>query len=55
VVRVAFTKAPGDRPDVSVDVLTRVVSVALIVIIIFMGVVPKPILALATSAVKSIL
>jgi len=55
VVRVAFTKAPEGRPDVSVDVLTRVVSVALILIIIVMGVVPKPILALATSAVKSIL
>jgi NADH-quinone oxidoreductase subunit N len=55
VVRVAFTKAPEGRPDVSVDVLTRVVSVALIVIIIVMGVVPKPILSLATSAVKSIL
>lgn len=55
VVRVAFTKAPEDRPDVSVDVLSRVVSVVLIVIIIVMGVVPKPILALATSAVKSIL
>lgn len=55
VVRVAFTKAPDDRPDVFVDALTRVVSIALIVIIIFMGVVPKPILALATSAVKSIL
>lgn len=55
VVRVAFTKAPEGRPDVLVSVPTRIVSVALMVVIIIMGVAPKPILALATSAVKSIM
>lgn len=55
VVRVAFCSAPDDRPDVKVDLMTKIVSISLIVVIIFMGVAPKQILEIASSAVRSIL
>jgi len=54
VVRVAFCNDPEDRPDIQVDGLTRVVSLALLLIIVYMGVAPKQIMALATSAVQVI-
>lgn len=54
VVRVAFCNDPEDRPDIKVDGLTRCVSLALMVIIVYMGVAPKQIMALATSAVQVI-
>lgn len=55
VVRVAFCSDPEERPDVEVPVLTKLVSVSLIVVIIAMGVAPKQILEFATSAVRCIL
>ncbi|MFH1215661.1 MAG: NADH-quinone oxidoreductase subunit N [Pseudomonadota bacterium] len=55
VVRVAFCSAPEERPDVSVDLMTRFVSISLIVVIIVMGVAPKQILQIATNAVRTIL
>ncbi len=55
VVRVAFCSAPEDRPAVEVPILTKFVSVSLIVVIIAMGVAPKQILEFATSAVRCIL
>ncbi|OKY74554.1 MAG: NADH-quinone oxidoreductase subunit N [Desulfobulbaceae bacterium DB1] len=55
VVRVAFCSAPEERPDVSVDLMTRFVSISLIVVIIVMGVAPKQVLQIATSAVRTIL
>ncbi|MBI5558545.1 MAG: NADH-quinone oxidoreductase subunit N [Deltaproteobacteria bacterium] len=55
VVRVAFCSAPEERPDVPVDMLTRLVSISLIAVIIAMGVAPRQILDIATIAVKSIL
>jgi NADH-quinone oxidoreductase subunit N len=54
VVRVAFCSPPEERPDVHVDLLTRCVSIALIVVIIFMGVAPKQLLAVAETAVRNI-
>lgn len=55
VVRVAFCSSPEERPDVRIDFMTRFVSIALIVVIIVMGVAPKQILEIATSAVRTIL
>lgn len=55
VVRVAFCSDPEERPDVPVDIMTRFVSISLMVIIIIMGVVPKQIVEIATTAVRSIL
>jgi NADH-quinone oxidoreductase subunit N len=54
VVRVAFCNAPDDRPLVSVDPLTGLVSVFLMIVIIAMGVAPAPILEIATTAVSAI-
>ncbi|MCB2182931.1 MAG: NADH-quinone oxidoreductase subunit N [Desulfobulbaceae bacterium] len=55
VVRVAFCSDPEERPDVQVDIMTRLVSISLIAVIIFMGVAPKQLLAIASSAVRSLL
>lgn len=55
VVRVAFCSAPEERPDVPVNLLTRCVSIALIAVIIFMGVAPKHVLAVAETAVRNLL
>ena len=55
VVRVAFCNAPEDRPSVSIDPLTGLVSVFLMIVIIAMGVAPAPILEFATTAVQAIL
>ncbi len=55
VVRVAYCNAPEDRPAVTLDPLTGVLSVFLMVVIIAMGVAPARILEIATTAVQSIL
>jgi NADH-quinone oxidoreductase subunit N len=54
VVRVAFCSAPDEKQDVQIDVMTRVVSIALIAVIVIMGVAPKQILAVAELAVRNI-
>ena len=55
VVRVTFCSDPEDRPAVEVDGITKMVSIALMVIIIIMGVVPAKFVALATTAVEGIM
>jgi len=55
VVRVTYTTSPGDRPALVVDGTTKVVSLALVVIIIALGVAPDSILKIATDAVRTIL
>jgi NADH-quinone oxidoreductase subunit N len=55
VVRVAYCSTPDDRPLVPVDGMTKIVSLALIVLIIFLGVAPNMLLEAATQAVRAIL
>jgi NADH-quinone oxidoreductase subunit N len=55
VVRVAYTTDPEDRPQVAVDGLNKAVGVILVVLIIIMGTMPAQIIALADTAVKSIM
>ena len=55
VVRVAYTSDPEDRPEVAVDGLSKAVGVLLVVLIIIMGTIPERIIALADTAVKSIM
>lgn len=55
VVRVTFCSDPEQRPAVEVDGITKLVSIALMIIIIVMGVVPAKFVALATTAVQGIM
>jgi NADH-quinone oxidoreductase subunit N len=55
VVRVEYCSTPDDRPQVPEDGMTKIVSLALIVLIIFLGVAPNMLLEAATQAVRSIL
>jgi NADH-quinone oxidoreductase subunit N len=55
VVRVTFCSDPEERPAVEVDIITKTISIALMVIIIIMGVVPAKFVALATTAVQGIM
>jgi NADH-quinone oxidoreductase subunit N len=55
VVRVTFCSDPEERPAVEVDGITKLVSIALMVIIIIMGVAPAKFVALATTAVQGIM
>ena len=55
VVRVTYTKDPVKRTAVEVDPVTRIVSFALILAIVAMGLAPNKIVELATTAMKAIL
>lgn len=55
VVKAAFTADAGDRPDVEINAITKLGSVALVLIIIFMGAFPAKIIAFADTAVKTIM
>jgi NADH-quinone oxidoreductase subunit N len=55
VVRVTYCNSPEERPFVTVDGITKVVSVALVIIIIALGVAPSKVLAIATDAVRAVL
>jgi NADH-quinone oxidoreductase subunit N len=55
VVRVTYSANAEDRPAVVVGGIAKAVSVALVLIIIAMGLLPDPILQLATDAVRAIL
>ncbi|MCX5876827.1 MAG: NADH-quinone oxidoreductase subunit N [Deltaproteobacteria bacterium] len=55
VVRVTYSASPEDRPAVVVGGVAKAVSIVLVMIIIAMGLVPDPILQLATDAVRAIL
>jgi len=55
VVRAAYTTDPEDRPDVAVDSLNEATGIALVLLIIIMGAMPAKIVAIADTAVKSIM
>ena len=55
VVRISYCTDPEERPAVAVAPLTQVVSIALVLIIIIMGVVPAAVVDIATAAVKGIM
>ena len=55
VVRVAYTADPEDRPDVTVDGFTQTVGIALVLLIIIMGALPTKLVALADTAVRTIM
>jgi NADH-quinone oxidoreductase subunit N len=55
VVRITFCADPEQRPAVEVDGVTKAVSVALMIIIIIMGIVPAKFVDLATAAVQGIM
>ncbi len=55
VVRLAYTKDPGDRPAVQLDPSARFLSVAFILAIILTGIIPSQILDIVLAAIKTIL
>jgi NADH-quinone oxidoreductase subunit N len=55
VVRVSYCTDPEERPAVTVAPLTQVISIVLVLIIIIMGVMPAPVVDIATAAVKGIM
>lgn len=55
VVRVAYCGTADDAPALSVDFVTKVVSVGLLALIIALGVAPNALLEVATNAVRAIL
>jgi NADH-quinone oxidoreductase subunit N len=55
VVKTAYTTDPEDSPAVTVDGLNKAVGIALVVLIIIMGALPAKIVAIADTAVKSIM
>lgn len=55
VVRTAYTTDPEDRPDVAVDGFTQTVGIALVLLIIIMGALPSKLVALADTAVRTIM
>jgi NADH:ubiquinone oxidoreductase subunit 2 (subunit N) len=54
-VRVSYCSDPENRPAVQVGPLTQAVSIALVLIIIVMGILPAPIVDMATAAVRGIM
>jgi len=55
VVRISYCTDPEERPAVTVAPLTQAVSIALVLIIIIMGVMPAAVVDIATAAVKGIM
>ena len=55
VVRTAYTTDPEDRPDVTVNGFTQSVGIGLVLLIIIMGALPAKFVALADTAVKTIM
>lgn len=55
VVRVTYTTDPEDKPDVQVDGFTQTVGVFLVLLIIMLGAMPAKLIAIADTAVKSIM
>jgi NADH-quinone oxidoreductase subunit N len=55
VVRISFCTDPEERPAVAVAPLIQVISIGLVLIIIIMGVMPAPVVDIATAAVKGIM
>jgi NADH-quinone oxidoreductase subunit N len=55
VVRVSYCTDPEKRPAVQIGPLTQAVSIALVLIIIVMGILPAPVVDMATAAVRGIM
>ena len=55
VVRVAYTADPEEKPDVQVNGFTATVGVFLVLLIIMLGALPSKIIAIADTAVKTIM
>ena len=55
VVRIAYTADPESRPDVTVDSFTQTVGIALVLLIILFGALPSKLVAIADSAVRTIM
>ena len=55
VVRISYCTDPEERPAVPVAPLTQAVSIALVLIIIIMGVMPAAVVDIATAAVRGIM
>ncbi|GAB4344296.1 MAG: NADH-quinone oxidoreductase subunit NuoN [Desulfobulbaceae bacterium] len=55
VVRAAYTTDPEERPDVQVDGFTQTVGIALVLLIILMGAFPSKVVAIADTAVRTIM
>lgn len=55
VIRISYCADPEDRPALEIDGLTKVVSFALMVMIVAMGVAPARIIEIATVAVRGIM
>jgi NADH-quinone oxidoreductase subunit N len=55
VVRITFCSDPEQRPAVEIDGLTKAISIALMIMIIIMGVIPARFVDLATAAVQGIM
>ncbi len=55
VVRVAYTAEPEERPAVAIDGATKVVGLALLLLIVALGVMPTPALDMAAAAVRTFL
>ncbi len=55
VVKVTYCNSPDGHEDITVPLMTKTVSIGLILAIILMGVMPSKILAIATTAVQGIL
>jgi NADH-quinone oxidoreductase subunit N len=55
VVRISYCTDPEERPAVAIAPLTQAVSIALVLIIIIMGVMPAAVVDIATAAVRGIM
>ena len=55
VVKAVYTTDPEERPDVQIDGLTKAAGIILVLIIVIMGALPSKLLAIADSAVKTIM
>ncbi len=55
VVKAAYTADPEDRPDVTINGVTRFASVVLVLLIVMMGAFPTRIISFADTALKTIL
>lgn len=55
VVRAAYTTDPEDRPEVAVDGFTKTIGIVLVLLIIMLGALPAKMVAIADTAVRSIM
>lgn len=54
VVRVTYSSTTTDRPNLSIGLTTKVLSISMILIIILLGIVPEKVIQVATQAVRTI-